>query len=111
MPTTEERVAYLEGKVEEHSSAWQDLREAIRETNQRITHLEQKIDQRFGQVEERINHLEQKFDQRFIGIDQRIYEMDQRINQRIDRLFFFILATLVSSIGSLIAVLVSIFVR
>jgi predicted nucleic acid-binding Zn-ribbon protein len=90
MPTTlEERVAYLEGKVEEHSYAWQDLREAIRETNQRITHMEQKFDQRFAQI-----------DQRFAQIDQRI-----------DKLFFFILATLASSIGALISALVSIFVR
>jgi predicted nucleic acid-binding Zn-ribbon protein len=104
MPTTlEERVAYLEGKVEEHSYAWQDLKEAIRETNQRITHMEQKFDQRFAQI-----------DQRFAQIDQRFAQIDQRfaqIDQRIDKLFFFILATLASSIGALISALVSIFVR
>jgi predicted nucleic acid-binding Zn-ribbon protein len=108
MPTSlEERVAYLEGKVEEHSYAWQDLKEAIRETNQRITNMEQKFDQRFTQI-----------DQRFIQIDQRIANMEQKfdqrftqIDQRIDKLFFFILATLASSIGALISALVSIFVR
>jgi predicted PurR-regulated permease PerM len=112
MPTTlEERVAYLEGKVEEHSYAWQDLRE-------RITHMEQTFNQRFLSLDQRITHMEQKFDQRFIQIDQRITNMEQKsdqrftqIDQRIDKLFFFILATLASSIGALISALVSIFVR
>lgn len=82
MPATiEERVAYLEGKVEEHSSAWQDIRE----------HL---------------IHLEQKIDQRFIQIDQRFNET----NQRIDKLYLLIIGTLVSSIGSLIAAIVSIII-
>ncbi len=90
MPSTlEERVAYLEGKVEEHSSAWQDLREAIRETSQRII------------------HLEQKFDQRFIQMDQRLNET----NQRIDKLFWAIIATLVSSIGALISAIVNMVVK
>lgn len=78
----EERVAYLEGKVEEHSYAWRDLKEAIRETSERITHMEQKFDQPFAQI-----------------------------NQRIDRLFFFILATLASSLGALISAITSIFAR
>jgi predicted nucleic acid-binding Zn-ribbon protein len=101
MPTTlEERVAYLEGKVEEHSYAWQDLRE-------RITHMEQTFSQRFISLEQRVNHLEQKFDQRFAQIDERF----ARIDQRIDKLFFFILATLASSIGSLIAAIIAIVAR
>ena len=83
MPTTlEERVAYLEGKVEEHSYAWQDLRE-------------------------RITHMEQKFDQRFMQMDQRFAQIDQRI----DKLFLFILTTMISSIGALIGVIVSIFTK
>ncbi len=90
MPATlEERVAYLEGKVEEHSSVWIDLRE-------------------------RLIHMEQKFDQRFIQIDQRFMQIDQRINetnQRIDKIFFLIIATLATSIGSLIGIVASIVTR
>jgi uncharacterized coiled-coil protein SlyX len=83
MPTTlEERVAYLEGKVEEHSKAWQDLKGLIIHLDGRMVHLE-----------------------------QRITELDTRINQRIDRLFFFILATLAGSIGSLIATIISLVAR
>ena len=108
--TLEERVAYIEGKVEEHSYAWQDLRE-------RITHLEQKMDHRFSEVNLRFTEINQRFtemNQRFTQIDHRISEVNQRLgdtNLRIDRLFFFILATLASSIGALIGSLVSIFSR
>jgi phage shock protein A len=94
MPTTlEERVAYLEGKVEEHSKAWQDLKDLIIHLDGRMVHLEQRI----TELDTRIN--------------QRITESDTRINQRIDRLFFFILATLASSIGSLIAAIIAIVAR
>ncbi len=59
----EERVAYLEGKVEEHSYAWQDLRE-------RIIHLEQTIDRRFEAI-----------DRRFEAIDRRFESMEQRFSK------------------------------
>ncbi len=53
MPATiEERVAYLEGKVEEPSSVWIDIREGIREVSQRINHLEERFDQRFMQIDQ-----------------------------------------------------------
>jgi len=76
-----------------HSYAWQDLRE-------RITHLESTINQRFVS-------LEQTFNQRFVSLEQRVNET----NQRIDKLYLLILGTLASSIGSLIAAIVSIVSR
>ena len=132
----EERVARLEGRVDEHSKFFESLsvkltllddkgdrnRESL-EKRIDITRegLEKKIDITREGLERKIEGLEQKIDQRFIGIDQRFAQIDQRFigidqringtNQRIDRLFFFILATLVSSIGSLIAAVVSIIIR
>jgi predicted nucleic acid-binding Zn-ribbon protein len=102
MPTTlEERVAYLEGKVEEHSCAWQDLKEAIRETNQRITHMEQKFDQRF-------TNLEQRIDNRFEAIDRRFEAMDRRfeaIDQKFSKYFLWIIGIQVSVLLAVIAVM------
>ena len=37
MPTLEERVAYLEGRVEEHSRAWEDIKD-------HLVHIDQKGD-------------------------------------------------------------------
>jgi uncharacterized coiled-coil protein SlyX len=47
MPTLEERVAYLEGQVSEHSHTLIEIRDSIR-------HLEQRLDARFDQIERRL---------------------------------------------------------
>lgn len=88
MPTTlEERVAYLEGKVEEHSYAWQDLRE-------RITHMEQTFSQRFISLEQRI-------DRRFEAIDNRFEAIDQKFS----KYFLWIIGIQVSVLLAVIAVM------
>jgi chaperonin cofactor prefoldin len=72
MPATlEERVAYLEGKVEEHSYAWQDLKE-------RITHMEQTFNERFISLEQRIDRRFEGIDKRFEAIDKRFEAIDRR---------------------------------
>ncbi len=44
MPATlEERVAYLEGKIEEHSNVWKDLAERLDRVEKRIDALDQKL--------------------------------------------------------------------
>lgn len=51
MPTLEERVAYLEGKTEDHSTVAADLRRTIRELRdemiRRFEQADQKIDRHF----------------------------------------------------------------
>jgi tetrahydromethanopterin S-methyltransferase subunit B len=73
MPTLlEKRVAYLEGKVEEHSYAWQDLRERIghleQTVNERLFSLEQRIDKRFEAIDRRFEAMEQRFSKYFLWI-------------------------------------------
>jgi uncharacterized coiled-coil protein SlyX len=84
MPATiEERVAYLEGKVEEHSKAWVDLKEMI-------IHLDQKVDRHREELSGRINALDQKLDRRMDALDQRLSgrmdAIDQRLSGRMDAL-------------------------
>ena len=59
--TLEERVAYLEGKVEEHSRAWEDFKDMI-------IHLDQKVDRFRDELSSRINALDQKFSRYFLWI-------------------------------------------
>jgi chromosome segregation ATPase len=102
MPTTlEERVAYLEGKVEEHSYAWQDLKEAIRETNQRITHMEQTFSQRFFSLEQRMDNRFEAIDRRFEAIDNRFEAIDQKFS----KYFLWIIGIQVSVLLAVIAVM------
>jgi len=100
MPTTlEERVAYLEGKVEEHSYAWQDLRE-------RITHMEQTFNERFISLENRLDKRFEAIDKRFEAIDRRFEAIDRRfeaIDQKFSKYFLWIIGIQVSVLLAVIA--------
>jgi len=97
--TLEERVAYLEGKVEEHSYAWQDLRE-------RITHMEQTLNERFISLEQRIDRRFEAIDKRFEAIDRRFEAIDRRfeaIDQKFSKYFLWIIGIQVSVLLAVIA--------
>jgi len=72
--TLEERVAYLEGKVEEHSKAWEDLKDMI-------IHLDQKVDRFRDELSSRINTLDQKVDRFRNELSSRIDALDQKVDR------------------------------
>ena len=88
MPTIDERVAYLEGRVEEHTGGFTEL-------TGRIDALDQKVDRR-------IDALDQKMDRGFEAVDLRFVALDQKISQQ----FFWIVgvqfAVLLAVIGALV---------
>jgi len=59
--SVEERVAYLEGRVEEHSHAMDEFRDAVRQ-----------IDRVREELGGRIDALDRKLDARFDTIDQKV---------------------------------------
>lgn len=77
--TIEERVAYLEGKVEEHSKAWEDLKDMIIHLEGRINALDQKVDTR-------IDSLDQRLSSRIDGLDQKVDRFREELSARIDGL-------------------------
>jgi len=68
----EERVAYLEGKVEEHSRGLEDLKHLIinldQKVNRRIDALDQKVDRFREELSSRIDALDQKFSRYFLWL-------------------------------------------
>ena len=71
MPTIEERVAYLEGKIEEHSHGFGEIRDLIIHLNARVDALDQKVDRFREELSTRIDALDAKFSRFFpwtIGI-------------------------------------------
>lgn len=95
MATLEERVAYLEGKVNEQSQAFSAIRDAI-------GRLEQRVDARFDAVDRRfeaIDHRFGTFDQRFDGVDRRL--------DAIDRHFVWMVGIQITSVLALVGVLFS----
>lgn len=69
--TLEERVAYLEGKVEEHSRGLDGVREAI-------VHLKQRMDRRFEGMDRRF----EGFERRFEGLERRVDALDQKMSRQ-----------------------------
>jgi len=61
MPSLEERVAYLEGQVSELSHGLVALREGLGEVDQRIRHLELRMDARFESTDRRLDALDARF--------------------------------------------------
>ncbi len=63
--TLEERVAYIEGRVEEHSKAWEDLKDMIINLDHKVDTKIDSLDQRFSS---RMDSLDQKFSRYFLWI-------------------------------------------
>jgi len=104
MPTLEERVAYLEGQVSEHSH---DIRDSIRQ-------LERRCDARFDAVDRRIGGLEEKFDRRIDALegqldrsadksDRRIDGLEDKMSRQFSWLVGIQVTTLVAIVGALLA--------
>ena len=62
--TLEERVAYLEGKVEEHSRGYGELREMM-------IHLDQKVDRFREELSGRIDALDHRLTGRIDALDEK----------------------------------------
>ena len=89
MPTIEERVAYLEGQVSEHSHTLVEIRDSIRE-------LERRLDNRFDQLDRRLETRDDVVDRRFEGLDDKI-------NRQFTWLVGIQVTTLVAIVGALLA--------
>ena len=91
MATVEERLAFVEGRVQEHSQMFAGLREAIVSLEQRMDRRFDHVDARFTVIEERLSGvdrrfeaLEQKLDHLEQKLDQKIASLDAKLTQRID---------------------------
>jgi archaellum component FlaC len=70
--TLEVQVAYLRGKVEEHSQGYADIREAIQRLTERVTFLDQKVDRFRDELSGRIEALDQRLSGRIDALDQKV---------------------------------------
>ena len=64
MPTLEERVAYLEGKVDVYSRGFGELRDLI-------IHLDQKVDRFREELSSRIDNLDARLNGRMDSLDAK----------------------------------------
>jgi hypothetical protein len=96
VPTLEERVAYLEGQVSEHTHRLIEIRDAIRQ-------LDQRFDARFEQVDRRFEQLERRFDTRFDVYDRRLEGLDEKVSRQFTWVVGIQVTTLIAIVGALLA--------
>ena len=94
--TLDERVAYLEGRVEEQTRQTDGIREAM-------IHLEERMDRRFESVDLRLQGFEDRVDRRFEGIDRRLDVMDEKYS----RYFVWMLAAQVTTLAAIVTAFVA----
>jgi len=89
MPSIGERVAYLEGKTEDHTRAIGDVRDDVRDLRAETIAGFEHVDRRFEQI-----------DRRFEQIDGRFAHMDSRFHWIVGLQFATLLAVLSTLLAS-----------
>jgi predicted RNase H-like nuclease (RuvC/YqgF family) len=103
VPTLEERVAYLEGQVSEHTHTLIEIRDAIRQLDQRFDARFEQVDRRFEQVDRRFEQLERRFDTRFDVYDRRLEGLDEKVSRQFTWVVGIQVTTLIAIVGALLA--------
>ncbi len=103
MPTLEERVAYLEGKVEEHSKAWEDLKDMIIHLEGRINALDQKVDRRIDALDVKVERFREELSRRIDSLDQKVDRRIDALDQKFSRYFLWIIGIQMSIFLAIIA--------
>ena len=104
MSTLEERVRFVEGKVEDHSRAIGDLRELIIALDQKVDRRFESLERRFESFDNRFESLDRRFesfDRRFESLDRRFESLEQRFDSKFNRLITIQLMTLVALVSGL----------
>ena len=66
MESVEERMAYVEGRLEEQGIAMSDMRDAIVRLEGRMERFEDRVDRRFDGVDRRFDRLEDRMSRFFM---------------------------------------------
>ena len=92
MVRVEERVAHLEGQMNELSQGLLELKGTVR-------HLEQRVDARFDAVDRRFD----AFDARFDAVGRRFDALDDKVSRQFVWLVGIIVTTLVAMVGAVLS--------
>ena len=89
MRTLEERVAYLEGQVSEHSHTLIEIRDSIRQLERRVDARFDRVNTSFDRVNTSFDRVNTSFDQvnaRFEQFEGRFGQLEGRSDSRFDQL-------------------------
>ncbi len=94
-PSVEERVAYLEGKVEEHSRGFGEIRDLLVHTDGHVLALDRKVDRFRAELGSRIDALDQR-------LTSRVDAMDRKVSRQFTWLVAMQIAFMLTVVGALI---------
>jgi chromosome segregation ATPase len=106
MATLDERVAYLEGQVNEQSHAQFEIRDAIRSLEHRVDVRLESVDRRFEAVDRRFEAIDRRFDavdRRFEAVDRSLSALDDKLSRQFMWLVGIQVTTLAAIVGALLA--------
>jgi len=86
VPTVEERLAYLEGRVEEHSRGFGELRELVIHLDQKVDRFREELLGADAATNARIDALDQRLSGRIEALDQKVDRFREELSGRIDAL-------------------------
>lgn len=106
MPSVEERLASLEGRIQEHAAFMADARGSVPDA---LRDLRREMDQRFQQIDQRFQQVDQRFqqvDQQFGQVDRRFDRLEARFD-RMDRYFMSIMGIMMAGFTAVTAAVVA----
>ena len=103
MPTFDERLAYLEGRVEEHSRNVDGIRDALVSLERRVDARLDGVDRRLDAVDRRLDGVERRFNVMDVKIDLTRDALDQKMSRHFLWLVGIQVTTLVAILGALLA--------
>jgi len=93
MSSPEERIAYLEGRVEEHTRGFEELRSSIGRLDDHVLAVDRKVDAVREELARRIDALDAKVDRfrdelsvRIDALDAKVDRFREELSARIDAL-------------------------
>jgi hypothetical protein len=111
MATLEERVAYLEGQVGEHTQTMLEIRDSIRQLERRFDARFDTLDRRLEALEDNLDRrteaLEDKLDRRTEALEDKLGRRTEALEDKMSRHFSWLVGiqvtTLVAIVGALLA--------
>lgn len=112
MPTIEERVAYLEGRMQDHSALWTELRSGVNdlrvdmnrrfeEVRLEVADVRADMNRRFEDVRTEFADVRSDMSRRFGEVRAEIGQVRvdlHRLDDKVDRHFLWLAGTLVTSV-------------
>ncbi len=81
MPTLEERGAYLEGRVTEHSHAWEDLKDLVLAMDGKTDRNKEELSQRIYSLELKVERYREELSARIVRLEARVDSLDLKFSR------------------------------